>query len=294
MTELSQNPFAERRLKLAHGEALTLGPKAVIMGILNVTPDSFSDGGRYGSLDAAMEEAGKMAEEGAAIIDVGGESTRPGADAVSEAEEQDRVLPVIEALAKKGLLISIDSYRPATAKLAIEAGAHMINDVWGFQKDAALATVAAETGAGCCAMHTGRERDKLEDVIEDQFHYFRETLDILTKAGIGEDRILLDPGYGFAKDADENLELLVRTEELLTLGYPVMTGTSRKRFVGHFTGQPVDNRDTGTAATSVVARMKGSAVFRVHNVAVNRDALAIADAIIQTGIIDPHNRPSRT
>jgi len=255
------------------------------MGILNVTPDSFSDGGKFDQVDAAIRQAEKMVEEGAAIIDIGGESTRPGAETVSEAQEQDRVLPVIEALSDRNdMHLSIDTYRASTAKLAIDAGAHIINDVWGFQKDPGIANVAKEACAGCCAMHTGRERTKEKDVIADQISFLVTSIQIMKRAGIKDENIVLDPGFGFAKDPQENIELLARLEVLHKLGYPLLVGASRKRFIGHFTGRDDKNRDIGTAATSVVARMKGAHIFRVHDVAANADALAIADATFGLGI----------
>ena len=276
--------FVPRLWQLAGDRSLELGPRARIMGILNVTPDSFSDGGQFDRLNAAVLQAKKMADEGAVIVDVGGESTRPGADAVTALEEQRRVLPVIEALADVGnLLLSIDTYRSETAELAIKAGACVINDVWGFQKDQRIAGVAAKYGAGVCAMHTGRERTRNPDVINDQIGFLSESLKILKNAGIADDAIVLDPGFGFAKDPTENIQLLARFEELHQLGYPLLTGTSRKRFIGNFTGRSSDSRDIGTAATSVVARMKGSTLFRVHDVRANADALAIADAVISNG-----------
>ena len=195
--------------------------------------------------------------------------------------EQARIMPVIERLAEyPEITLSVDTYRASTARMAIDAGAHIINDVWGFQKDPELAGIAADTGAGVCAMHTGREREKAGDVIEDQGNFLKQSLKILQSAGVQDNRIVLDPGFGFAKDPFENISLLARLEELRDLGYPLLVGTSRKRFIGHFTGQEADNRDIGTAATSVVARMKGAAVFRVHDVASNRDALAMTDAVI--------------
>jgi len=270
--------------KLAHGKVLELGSKSVIMGILNVTPDSFSDGGKFDQIDAAIAQAERMVEESAVIIDIGGESTRPGAEEVTEAQEQARVLPVIEALSDRDdILLSIDTYRATTAKLAVEAGAHIINDVWGFQKDPEIARVAKEVGAGCCAMHTGRERVKANDVIEDQRSFLETSIEIMKQAGIEDNYIVIDPGFGFAKDPQENIELLARLEELHTLGYPLLVGTSRKRFIGHFTGRDAENRDIGTAATSVVARMKGAHIFRVHDVAANADALAMTDALLVSG-----------
>lgn len=251
------------------------------MGILNVTPDSFSDGGAFDAPERALEQARRMVGEGAVIVDVGGESTRPGAAPVSAAEEQDRVLPIIAAIARSGdALISVDTYREETARLAVEVGAHIVNDVWGLQREPGIAKVAAETGAGLVIMHTGRERQKLPDVIDDQFLFLRRSLEIAQAAGVGRDQIMLDPGFGFAKEADENLELMARFSELAALGYPLLAGTSRKRFVGHVTGRDAADRDAGTAATSVILRMQGAAIFRVHNVAINVDALAFADAML--------------
>lgn len=275
------NPFAPFAWGLAHGRTIELGPRAVIMGVLNVTPDSFSDGGVNAATDTAIARARQMHAQGAAIIDVGGESTRPGGAPVTAAEEQARVMPVIEALAgDEELVISIDTYRAETARMAVAAGAHIINDVWGFQKEPEIAAVAARSQAGCVMMHTGRERNRSRDVIADQVDFLGRSLAIAREAGIAEQAIVLDPGFGFAKDPDENIELLAFFERLHALGKPMVSGTSRKRFIGHFTGRDVGQRDIGTAATSVVARMKGAAIFRVHDVAANRDALAIADAVL--------------
>lgn len=267
--------------RLAHGRTLTLGPRAVIMGILNVTPDSFSDGGRFAILDNAVRQAERMAAEGAEIIDIGGESTRPGASAVSAAEEQRRVLPVIEALAKRGgHLLSVDTYRAQTARLAVEAGAHIVNDVWGLQKETALARVAVDSSAGLVVMHTGREREKLDDPVADQFVFLRHSLEIAAQAGVANDQIVLDPGFGFAKDTNENLDLIANFQKLHELGFPILVGTSRKRFLGEITGREANERDVGTAATSVALRLAGASIFRVHDVALNADALKVADAII--------------
>ena len=269
--------------RLAHGRTLELGPRAVIMGILNVTPDSFSDGGRHYAADVAIAHAARMLAEGAAIIDVGGESTRPGAAPVSAAEEQQRILPVIEQVAQMpGAIVSVDTYRAETAGLALAAGAHIVNDVWGLSRDAALAELAASTGAGLVAMHTGREREKLPDVIADQHLFLGNALEVASRAGVAEEQIVLDPGFGFAKDAAENLALMARFEELHALGYPLVAGTSRKRFIGAVTGREGDDRDIGTAATSAILRLKGAAVLRVHNVAMNKAALDIADAVLQS------------
>ena len=267
---------------LAHGRSLELGGRARIMGILNVTPDSFSDGGRYAAADIAVAHAVRMIEEGADIIDIGGESTRPGAEPVSAEEEQRRVLPVIEKVAgMPGAIVSVDTYRAETARLALEAGAHIVNDVWGLTRDKAIADLAATTGAGLAIMHTGREREKLEDVVSDQRLFLEKALQTASRAGVKGDQIVIDPGFGFAKDANENLALMARFGELANLGFPWMVGTSRKRFIGSVTGRDGDERDIGTAATSVVLRMKGAAIFRVHNVAMNRAALDMADAVLQ-------------
>lgn len=270
------------RWNLAHGRHLDIGAKAMVMGILNVTPDSFSDGGRFAAIEAALAQAERMVAEGAAIIDVGGESTRPGAAAVSAAEEQERVLPVIEALAARdGILVSVDTYRADTARLAVAAGAHIVNDVWGLQREPDIARVAAGTGAGLVIMHTSRNREKLADVIADQFDFLRASLAIANRAGVEQDRIVLDPGFGFGKETtEENVALMARFDELLALGFPLLAGTSRKRFIGSLTGREPERRDVGTAATSVVLRLKGAMIFRVHDVASNVDALAVADAML--------------
>ncbi|AZO66922.1 MAG: dihydropteroate synthase [Mesorhizobium sp.] len=268
------------RWHLAHGRHLDLGAKSLLMGILNVTPDSFSDGGEFDRPERALQQARRMIGEGAAIIDVGGESTRPGAGAVSAQEEQSRILPVIEALSSDGSsLVSVDTYRAETARLAVAAGAHIVNDVHGLQREPDIAHVAAETGAGLVIMHTGRDREKLADVIADQFLFLNRSLEIARHAGIPDDRIVLDPGFAFAKDGEENLELMARFGELRALGFPLLVGTSRKRLARHLVGGTDEGRDVGTAATSVILRLKGASIFRVHNVAVNRDALAFADAV---------------
>lgn len=279
--------FHPYRWPLAHGRALELGPVARIMGVLNVTPDSFSDGGRYLETDAALAQATAMIAAGADIIDIGGESTRPGAETIDAAEEQRRILPVIEALSSQvAALISVDTYREETARAAVAAGAHIVNDVWGLQREPGIARVAAETGAGLVVMHTGRGREKKPDVIADQLFFLRRSLEIAREAGVAEENILLDPGFGFAKEtAAENLDLMARLRELRALGRPLLVGTSRKRFVGAVTGREAESRDAGTAATSVIMRLQGAAIFRVHDVAINRDALLFADAMVARGLV---------
>ncbi len=271
-----------RHWRLAYGKLLKLGAKARLMGILNVTPDSFSDGGEFSGADQAVAHARAMAAEGADIIDVGGESTRPGANPVSAREEQARILPVIEALASEGeFLISVDTYRAETARLAVTAGAHIVNDVHGLQREPDIARLAGETGAGLVVMHTGRGRERLPDVIADEFVFLKRSLEIARQAGVTEDRIVLDPGFGFAKRSEENLRLMARFDELQALGFPLLVGTSRKRLLTDVPGGDKKARDAGTTATSVILRLKGAAIFRVHNVAANRDALAFADAMLE-------------
>lgn len=276
------NPVKPRNWRVAHGRSLQLGPHGALMAIINVTPDSFSDGGLHNSVASAVDFAMSCVSDGASILDVGGESTRPGAAEVTVREELARVIPVIEALAgRTEALISIDTYRAETAKAAIEAGAHIINDVFGLQREPTIAQVAQVSGAGLCIMHTGRGRQKLADAIEDQFHFFRRSLAIAASAGVEAETILLDPGFGFAKETtEENISLMNRFAELHQLGHPLMVGTSRKRFLGALTGRDAADRDVATAASTVALRLKGASVFRVHNVAINRDALLLADAML--------------
>lgn len=280
--ELVLTQMPTKRWQLAHGRHIDLGGRAVVMGILNVTPDSFSDGGLFDAPGSAVDQARRMLDEGAAIIDVGGESTRPGAAPVTAEEEQARVLPVIEALVREGrAVISVDTYREETARKAVAAGAHIVNDVWGLQREPGIGQVAAETGAGLVIMHTGRGRQKLLDVIEDQFVFLRRSLEIARDAGVADASVVLDPGFGFAKEtAEENLDLMVRFQELHDLGHPLMVGTSRKRFLGNVTGREPAGRGAATAATSAILRLKGAQLFRVHDVAINVDALAVADAML--------------
>ena len=281
-----------RMWSLAHGRVLELGASSIIMGILNVTPDSFSDGGVNIDPEKAVSAAKKMIDAGAAIIDIGGESTKPGAIAVDSETELQRVLPVIRALAgQTDAILSIDTYRAETAQAAIDAGCHIVNDVWGLQKDPEMANVVASTNAGVVIMHTGREREVLDDVVEDQRLFLEKSLQSAKNAGISENSIVLDPGIGFAKGYDENMDLLNRFEELHEFGYPLLVGTSRKRFLGTITGREnALDRDIATAATSIVARMKGAAIFRVHDVATNVDALKVGDALLAANSDNPKGK----
>lgn len=251
-----------------------------IMGILNLTPDSFSDGGRWTERDAALRQAARMASEGAAIIDLGGESTRPGHTPVGAAGEAERVLPMVEAVKREtGLPVSVDTYKYETARLALEAGADMINDVWGLKYDAGeMARVIAGSGAACCLMHN-RARAEYAHLMPELLHDLRETLRIADAAGIGRDKIILDPGVGFCKSCEQNLAVLNRLEELRVLGLPVLLGASRKSVVGLTLGLPVDERLEGTLATTAIGVLKGAAFIRVHDVRENLLAAKMALAI---------------
>ncbi len=273
------DPFALREWPLARGRSLTLGPRGLLMGIVNVTPDSFSDGGLFEKFEEAVKRGLALAREGAAIIDVGGESTRPGAEEIDGKSERGRILPVIRALAEAGVLVSVDTYRAETAEAALEAGAHIVNDVWGCQREPDIAEVAARNGAGLVIMHTGRNRQVERDTLDDQIAFFKKSLEIADQAGVSRKSVVIDPGIGFAKDAAMNLTLLKDLDRLHVLNQPLMLGTSRKRFLGTITGRDAADRDNATAATTALARAAGVALFRVHSIPQNRDAVRVADAI---------------
>jgi dihydropteroate synthase len=262
------------------------------MGIVNVTPDSFSDGGLFLDAPAAVEHGRRLAAEGAAILDVGGESTRPGAEPVTPEEELRRVLPVIETLAGDGSArVSIDTTKPAVARAALEAGAGLVNDVSAFRLDPAMAALVAESGAGCCLMHmlgeprTMQDDPRYDDVVSEVKAFLEERLAFAVAEGIPEERVWLDPGIGFGKTVEHNLELLRRLGELVALGRPVVIGTSRKRFLGTLAGgRDEADRLPGTIATNVLALERGASVFRVHDVAQNADALAVAAATVSPDV----------
>ncbi|MEN0000432.1 MAG: dihydropteroate synthase [Pseudomonadota bacterium] len=279
---MTQDPFAPRAWRLAGGRSLALGPQSVLMGIINATPDSFSDGGVHEVPGAAAQASALMVGAGAAIIDIGAESTRPGATEIDQDEEQARLLPVLGAVLASvpTAMISVDTYRASTAEKALKAGAVIVNDVWGLQREPALASIVADHGAGVVIMHTSRDRTVLPDVVEDQKFFFDKSLSIAARAGIKDDQIVLDPGFGFGKQAEQNFDLMARFEALHAFGFPLLAGTSRKRFIGSATGRDAADRDVGTAATTALLRAKGAAVFRVHNVADNADAARLADAMI--------------
>ena len=250
-----------------------------IMGILNVTPDSFSDGGKIIGIDAALKKAEQMKGDGAAIIDVGGESTRPGFTPVSAEEEMERILPVIEAIkANIEIPVSVDTYKSSVAEAAILAGADLINDIWGLKADPHMAEVIAKHKVACCLMHN-RENTNYQNFVGDMLSDLKETLSIARKAGIGEDRIILDPGVGFAKTYEQNLIAIRNVDKLVELGYPVLLGTSRKSVIGLTLDLPSDERVEGTLVTTVTAVEKGCSFVRVHDVKENYRAIQMAKAI---------------
>ena len=256
------------------------GRKPYIMGILNVTPDSFSDGGSYTDISAALKHTEQMIAEGADIIDVGGESTRPGHEQISAAEEMERSCFVIEAIKERfEVPVSLDTYKPEVAKAGILAGADMINDIWGLRRDDRMAELAAKHGVSVCLMHN-RSNPHYGDLMKDILADLAESVSLAKNAGIEDSRILLDPGIGFAKSREENLKVLNHLEELTGLGFPVLLGASRKSVIGLTLNLPVMEREEATIATSVLGYMKGCSFFRVHDVKKNRRALDMACAIL--------------
>jgi dihydropteroate synthase len=257
-----------------------------VMGIVNVTPDSFSDGGLWLDAEAAIEHALELAGEGASILDIGGESTRPGAEPVSAGEELRRVVPVIEGIDDAGLpvAVSIDTSKAVVAEAALDAGATYVNDVTAFRADPDLAALVAERGVRCCLMHmlgeprTMQEDPRYDDVVVDVCAFLEQRLDWAVAQGVPEDAIDLDPGIGFGKTVEHNLELLRRLDEVAAIGRPVVLGTSRKSFLGKITGREVTDRVAGTVATCVLGLERGARIFRVHDVAPVVDALRVTAA----------------
>lgn len=256
--------------------------KTYVMGILNVTPDSFSDGGSYTSIDKAMEQTEKMIQQGADIIDVGGESTRPGHVQIGDEEEIKRGVPVIREIKKKfDIPVSIDTYKSAVAKAALEAGADLLNDIWGFRYDEKMAELAAEYDVPVCLMHN-RDNLDYDDFMEDVKKDLQISLDIAEKYGVKKENIMLDPGVGFGKTYEQNLMVMNHLEEIVDMGYPVLLGTSRKSVIGLTLDLPVDEREEGTLATSVLGAIKGCQFVRVHDVEKNVRALKMTDAILHS------------
>ena len=258
----------------------------VLVGVLNVTPDSFSDGGEFIDPEVAIDHGLEMMEMGAAIVDVGGESTRPGARPVAEDEELSRVMPVVEGLVARGVRVSIDTYKPAVARLALEGGAVIVNDVTGFENEAMIELVKTSE-CGVVTLHLqGGPPDmhidpRYDDVVGEVEAYLLESIDRLEQAGVDRARIAIDPGIGFGKRARHSLALLANLDRLTRHGLPVMVGTSRKGFLGKVTGDETrQGRDRATAVTTALAYAHGVRLFRVHDVASSRDALAVAAAIV--------------
>lgn len=254
-----------------------------VMGILNVTPDSFSDGGKWNSMDAALKHAEDMINDGADILDIGGESTRPGYTLLPDEEEISRVAPVIEAVKKNfDIPVSVDTYKSAVAAAALQAGADLVNDIWGLKYDPNMASVIAKANVPCCLMHNRKEAvytDYLPDVLDD----LRDCVRLAKQAGIADENIILDPGIGFGKTLEHNLILTNRVEILHELGYPILLGTSRKSMIGLTLDLPKDQREEGTLVTTVMGVMKGCMFVRVHNVLANRRAVDMTEAILQSG-----------
>lgn len=263
------------------GKTFDTENRTYIMGILNVTPDSFSDGGRFNSLDNACRHAEKMISEGADILDVGGESTRPGHVQISAEEEIERVVPVIEVLKSKfDIPVSVDTYKSKVAEAAIMAGADLINDIWGLKYDQRMAEVISKNKAACCLMHN-REKAEYQNFVNNVLEDLQDTLKIAKNAGISDDKIMLDPGIGFGKTYEMNLEMLKHLEKLKSLGYPVLLGTSRKSVIGLTLDLPAEEREEGTLATTVMGVMKGCSFVRVHDVKANYRAMKMTEAILR-------------
>ena len=270
---------------------LRKGPGPVVVGILNVTPDSFSDGGNFLDPDAAAEHAVAMLDEGAEILDVGGESTRPGSDPVSQEEEIRRVVPVLERIlaSRPEAVVSVDTYRAGTAAAALEAGARLINDVTALRGDPRMATVVKEAACPVILMHmqgepkTMQEEPHYEDVVREVRDFLAERAEYAVAAGVRPENVIVDPGIGFGKNLEHNLALLRNLDAVVDLGFPVLIGASRKTFIGRITGaQEARERVFGTVATTVLAYQQGVAFFRVHDVRANREALAVAESVLHT------------
>ena len=253
---------------------------AYVMGILNVTPDSFSDGGKWNDKGRAMRHTQEMIEQGATIIDIGGESTRPGYTLISDEEEISRVVPMIEMVKKNfDVPVSIDTYKSRVAEAALDAGADLVNDIWGLKDDPHMSEVIAKSGLACCLMHN-RDNTEYRNFMEDMKQDLRETIALAKAAGIADDKIILDPGVGFAKSYENNLEVIRRLKEFNELKYPVLLGTSRKSVIGLTLDLPAAERVEGTIVTTVMAVEAGCMFVRVHDVKENHRAIQMAEAIL--------------
>ena len=252
-----------------------------VMGILNVTPDSFSDGGKWNHMDSALKHAEEMIRDGVHIIDVGGESTRPGHVQITDEEEIERTAPVIEKIKSNfDIPVSIDSYKSKVAEAAIKAGADLVNDIWGFKYDNKMADLVAETNVACCLMHNN-DTNVYNDPEKDILRQMQECIDLAIKAGVSKDKIITDPGIGFGKTYEMNLEVLKNVKAFRNLGYPVLLGTSRKSVIGLTLDLPSDEREEGTLATSVYGMLNGCSFVRVHDVKKNIRAIKMTEAFME-------------
>jgi len=267
-----------------------IGARPVVMGILNLTPDSFSDGNQFVTTDAALSHARRMAAEGCDIVDVGGESTRPGALPVAEAEELARVEHVLAALGRSEVPFSIDTYKANIAARAVELGAVLVNDVWGLQKDSAMAATVAAAEAAIAIMHNRAQKDAAIDIVADIRRFFARSLMLADKAGIARSRIILDPGIAFGKTALQNVEVIARLGDLLDFDCPILVGVSRKRFLGSLVEGGIEGTLAGTIAASLAALAGGASLFRVHEVAEHVAALTVFHAIWSKGAPHPGRR----
>ena len=273
-------PVKSRILKCRSRE-LKLGERTLVMGILNLTPDSFSDGGKYYSIESALAQAQRMVKEGVDILDIGAESTRPNHEAVSAEEEWRRIEPVLKTLLEQvALPVSIDTYKASVAAKALEAGAHLINDVWGLQKDPDMARVIGEYQVPVIVMHN-QEGTSYHHLMGDMLTFLRKSIELAEAHGLSGDQIIVDPGIGFGKTTEQNLEVMARLAEFKTLGHPVLLGTSRKSVIGKTLNLTVDERLEGTLATSVLGVVAGVDIIRVHDVQANCRAVQMADAIVR-------------
>lgn len=251
-----------------------------IMGILNVTPDSFSDGGKFNKLDSALFQAEKMILEGADILDIGGESTRPGYTQITDIEEIERTAPIIEQLKSRfDIPVSIDTYKSSVANAALQAGTDMVNDIWGLKYDSKMADIVARHGAACCLMHN-RQKAQYNDFLTDVLSDMKECIDIALGAGISKDKIILDPGVGFGKTYEMNLEVIREVHRLKEIGYPVLLGTSRKSVIGLTLDLPANERVEGTLATTIYGMMNGCSFVRVHDIKENKRVIQMMKAIL--------------
>jgi dihydropteroate synthase len=272
---------AQARILNCRGIELKLGERTLVMGILNVTPDSFSDGGRYFNIEDATYQAERMVEEGADIIDIGAESTRPGHEEVSAEEEWNRLEPVLKTLLERvAIPVSIDTCKAKVAAKALEAGAHLINDVWGLQKDPDMARVVGDYQAPVIVMHN-QDGTTYHHLMGDMLTFLRHSIELAEAHGLAGDQIIVDPGIGFGKTTEQNLEVMARLAEFKTIGHPVLLGTSRKSMIGKTLNKNVDERLEGTLATSVLGVVAGVDIIRVHDVQANRMAVQMTDAIVR-------------